>query len=208
MLKNNTETLRLASERYLFADALKEEQAATLDYDREKWLYLPCYDTDHRYILGTQGKHPLICIGVNPSTARPDSIDKTMMRVQNIAKANGFDSVRMCNIYARRGVKADHLEIEPDVQLHTENLKAIEWVLQQVGARPPVWAAWGTSVDCRSYLTDYMKDIVSLCQKYNVQWLTAGSRSKAKGHPHHPLYLPHNSILYPFEDIDTYINKL
>ena len=41
------------------------------DYDSDKWLYVPDYYTDYRYILGTRGKDPLICIGINPSTAAP-----------------------------------------------------------------------------------------------------------------------------------------
>ena len=36
------------------------------DYDADKWLYVPDYYTDYRYILGTRGKDPLICIGINP----------------------------------------------------------------------------------------------------------------------------------------------
>ena len=39
-------------------------------YDREKWLYVPDFYADYRYILGTRGAPPLICIGINPSTAK------------------------------------------------------------------------------------------------------------------------------------------
>ena len=38
-------------------------------YDREAWIYVPDFYTEYRYILGTRGNNPLICIGVNPSTA-------------------------------------------------------------------------------------------------------------------------------------------
>ena len=40
-------------------------------YDRTRWLYVPDSYTEYRYILGTRGENPLICIGVNPSTAEP-----------------------------------------------------------------------------------------------------------------------------------------
>ena len=39
------------------------------DYDAARWLYVPPYYTEYRYILGTRGENPLICIGINPSTA-------------------------------------------------------------------------------------------------------------------------------------------
>ena len=58
-------------------------------YDAEKWLYVPDYYTDYRYILGTRGSDPLICIGINPSTAAPDDLDNTLKSVSRIAAGNG-----------------------------------------------------------------------------------------------------------------------
>ncbi len=40
------------------------------DYDSEKWLYVPDFYTEYRYILGTKGQNPLICIGINPPPPR------------------------------------------------------------------------------------------------------------------------------------------
>ena len=50
-------------------------------YDAEKWLYVPDFYTEYRYILGTRGQNPLICIGVNPSTAAPEDLDNTLKSV-------------------------------------------------------------------------------------------------------------------------------
>ena len=50
-----------------FADALKAANTPTADYDTEAWLYVPNFYCDYRYILGTRGKNPLICIGINLS---------------------------------------------------------------------------------------------------------------------------------------------
>ena len=47
-------------------------------YDRDEWLYVPDFYTEYRYILGTRGLNPLICIGVNPSTAEPGNLDNTL----------------------------------------------------------------------------------------------------------------------------------
>ncbi len=44
-------------------------------YDCEKWIYEHSEDNAYRYILGTQGNNPLICFGVNPSTACPEKLD-------------------------------------------------------------------------------------------------------------------------------------
>lgn len=191
-----------------FAEDLREEQTGQLDYDREKWLYLPCRDTDYRYVLGTKGQRPLICVGVNPSPPVPTGLDRTLQSVQRIAQANGFDSFVMVNLCTQRATSPEDLSAEPDEALHRENLKAIEWVLEQAGKHPAVWAAWGTPVDARGYLAGYLRDVVSLGQRFGVRWYTAGSPSKAKGHPHHPLYLGADSQLEPFADIQQYIDNL
>lgn len=46
------------------------------EYDARRWIYVPDFYTEYRYILGTRGDNPLICIGINPSTAAPDNLDK------------------------------------------------------------------------------------------------------------------------------------
>ena len=79
-----------------FAEALQTPYA---DAD---WLYVPSFYTEYRYILGTRGENPLICIGINPSTAQPGDLDNTLKSVERIAKNNGYDSFIMFNVYAQR----------------------------------------------------------------------------------------------------------
>ena len=74
-------------------------------YDSEKWLYVPDFYTEYRYILGTRGKNPLICIGINPSTAAPDDLDNTLKSVARIAAGNGYDGWIMFNVYAQRATR-------------------------------------------------------------------------------------------------------
>ena len=65
------------------------------DYDRTKWLYVPDYYADYRYLLGTRGENPLICIGINPSTAAPDDLsyagdeDRDIARLLERAEEDG-----------------------------------------------------------------------------------------------------------------------
>ena len=85
-----------------FEEALKAAQTPSADYDIGKWLYAPNFYSEYRYILGTIGRKPLICIGINPSTAEPDHLDNTLKSVERIALGNGFDSFIMFNVYAQR----------------------------------------------------------------------------------------------------------
>jgi len=189
-----------------FNDALVSDSNTV--YDREKWLYVPDFYSEYRYILGTRGEYPLICIGINPSTAAPDDLDNTLKSVSRIAAGNGFDSWVMFNVYAQRATRPDDMDKEANGCLHAENMKAFEYVLRSVkeGKRPAVWAAWGAIIEKRGYLPDCVRDMVEIGQKYNAIWYKCGAVSK-KGHPHHPLYLRKDLPVEEF-DIEGYLEKL
>ena len=176
------------------------------DYDADKWLYVPDYYADYRYILGTKGKNPLICIGINPSTAAPDDLDNTLKSVARIASHNGYDSWIMFNVYAQRATNPDDMDTTLNEKLHRENMRAFEYILSNVGegVSPAVWAAWGTIIEKRGYLRDCVLDMVSIGQQYGAQWVSAGKKSK-KGHPHHPLYLRKDELTESF-DIEGYLD--
>ena len=157
------------------------------DYDVSQWLFVPNQYTEYRYILGTRGQKPLICIGINPSTARPGDLDPTLKSVERVAKANGFDSFIMFNVYAQRATSPDDMERTCNPELHRENMRAFAYALS-LNPRPVVWAAWGTIIEKRPYLWTCLEDMIALGREYGAQWVTCGRRSKA-GHPHHPLYL-------------------
>ena len=187
-----------------FEDALRSAQTPSDHYDIEKWLYAPNFYSEYRYILGTKGKNPLICIGINPSTAEPDNLDNTLKSVERIAHGNGFDSFIMFNVYAQRATNPDAMERQCNLTLHQENLKAFRYVLS-ISQTPTVWAAWGAIIEKRDYLADCVRDMVAIGQEYGANWCCAGAISK-KGHPHHPLYLRKDEKIKPF-DIEQYLNS-
>lgn len=179
-----------------FEEAL--QPSAQADYNREKWLYVPDFYSEYRYILGTRGKNPLICIGINPSTAEPDNLDNTLKSAERIALHNGYDSFIMFNVYAQRATDPDDMERVLNEEMHRENMKAFEYILKIQEGAPSVWAAWGTIIEKREYLPQCVLDMVKTGESYGAKWFTAGKRSK-KGHPHHPLYLRSDSALDPFD---------
>ena len=187
-----------------FAEALASA-AESSEYDVEKWLYAPNFYSEYRYILGTRGKNPLICVGINPSTAKPDALDNTLKSVQRIADGNGFDSFLMFNVYAQRATRPDDMEKECNLRLHEENMKAFRHLLS-IGETPAVWAAWGAIIEKRKYLPRCVADMLRISREYGARWFCAGPISK-KGHPHHPLYLRKDEKLRPF-DTEGYLAKL
>lgn len=180
-----------------FEEALEAE---TSGFDAEKWLYLPPAYAEYRYVLGTAGERPLICVGLNPSTAQPGALDNTLKSVQRVALHNGFDSFLMMNLYAQRATRPGDMDQEISDFLHRENLKAFAYLLSKTQA---VWAAWGAVMETRGYLKGCLADFVATGESQGARWYTAGKRTK-KGHPHHPLYLKKDSMLDPF-DVQGYV---
>ena len=194
-----------------FEELLNEN---TRIYDSDKWYYSGNDDTV-RYILGEKnilnkngtGSNPLIVIGINLSTAKPDDLDNTIKRVAKKAKEYGkeygIDSYIMMNVYPQRAKnpKFIHKQDEYNSNMHLENLNAFEYVFKNI-KEPKIWAAWGSNIKKRKFLKECLKDIVLLLDKYNVVWMKRGNWK----HPHHPLYLSDNYKLEKF-DINEYIIK-
>lgn len=190
-----------------FDQALAQANQPSPDYDYQKWLYVPNTYSEYRYILGTRGEKPLICVGINPSTAVPDNLDNTLKSVERVAHHNGYDSFLMFNVYAQRATDPDDMELSYNAALHAENMKAFAYALSlDKAGRPAVWAAWGTIIEKRDYLPACVRDMIAVGEAYHAQWYSAGKRSK-KGHPHHPLYLRKDSVLEDFE-VNAYLDSL
>lgn len=182
-----------------FDRALAQALQPSPDYDISRWLYVPNTYSEYRYILGTRGEHPLICVGINPSTAAPDALDNTLKSVERVALYNGFDSFLMFNVYAQRATDPDDMEQTYNPLLHRENMNAFDYLLSlDRSGSPAVWAAWGTIIEKRPYLPACVRDMIDLGRARSARWYSAGKRSK-KGHPHHPLYLRKDSVLEEFD---------
>ena len=118
------------------------------EYPGGLWYYEPHTYQPYRYVLGRVGRHPLVCIGINPSTAQPGALDPTLKSVERLANANDFDSWIMFNVYPQRATD------------------------------PTMWAAWGTLIEKRDYLPGLMREMVALTREKNIPWVTFGKRSK------------------------------
>ena len=190
-----------------FDDALAAALVPSPDYDITEWLYVPTHYGEYRSILGTRGERPLICVGVNPSTAAPGDLDNTLKSVERVALHNDYDSFIMFNVYAQRATRPEDMERACNAALHAENMRAFDYALSldREGA-PAVWAAWGSVIEKRDYLPRCVRDMIEVGERRNARWFSAGKRTRA-GHPHHPLYLRKDSPLEPF-DVGVYLDGL
>ena len=189
-----------------FSAALEGYEIHDGGFDRSTWVYIPDTYGEYRYILGTKGRRPLICVGLNPSTAAPGDLDNTLKSVSRIAAGNGFDSWIMFNVYAQRATRPKDMDTRRNDALHRENMAAFAWALRQSETRPVVWAAWGAVVETRGYLKECLRDMGALGAAAGAEWVKAGPLS-VKGHPHHPLYLRKDTQVEPF-DLNGYLETL
>lgn len=160
-----------------------------------EWLYERTPDNSGRFVLGIDGTNPLVCFGLNPSTAEPDRLDATVTRVQEVARRNGFDGFIMLNVYPRRDTFPDDLPSTFDLALKEENERQIVATLS--GRALTVYAAWGGIIAKRPYLQAMLRDILQLPDVSSSRWMRRGDLSGGV-HPRHPLYVSYDKPFVPF----------
>ena len=160
------------------------------------WIYERSSDNAARFALGVKGDDPLVCFGINPSTAEPGKPDQTIRCVQNLSAAHGFDGFLMLNIYPQRATNPNDLHEAFSMALKIENEHHIAKLID--GKSLTVWAAWGSLIQKRSYLLTLAKSIILMPELLNVNWVARGALTQ-NGHPHHPLYVKSNVPFTPFD---------
>lgn len=161
-----------------------------------QWLWEKSADDGSRFVLGTVGKAPLVCFGINPSTAVPGTLDPTVTRVRSFAERSGCDSWSMLNVYPQISTDPAGIHRNADPALTAENERRIA---AHVNGRPlTILAAWGTLIDSRPYLRNLARDIAALPELQACTWVQLGTPTKA-GHPRHPLYVKGTTPFEPFD---------
>lgn len=183
-----------------------------------RWIHEEDKESGTRFVLGVQGRRTLCCVGVNPSTARPDRLDPTSRSVVRLAEAHGFDGWRLFNLYGQRTTDPRGLHEARDEGLHRRNLACLERHLREVreqemkgtssaerseAGEPVVWAAWGTLIEIRPWLDRCLVDVARVVRECGGRWVAMGEATRA-GHPRHPLFLKRETPMAQF-DIDVYV---
>ena len=81
--------------------------------------------------MGQEGSNPLVCIGVNPSTAVPGNLDPTVAGVARFAAAKGYDGWLMFNVYPQRATNPNTMHKRFQAKIHQKNMAAIEKLINQ-----------------------------------------------------------------------------
>lgn len=165
----------------------------------DKWIYEPSVDGASRFVLGVVGTNPLICFGINPSTAKPGALDPPVTRVRNFAAAHGYDGWTMLNVYPQISTDPAGMHRRHDPQLKATNERHIAAAIQ---GHPTLLAAWGTNMTRRPCLSELLRHILKLTDSSGARWLSLG-KPLQDGHPPHPSRLANATPLVPF-DMSSY----
>ena len=152
-------------------------------------LYLG--DDTERFILGESGANPIICFGINPSTANDIKYDPTILKIRKIASENNCDSWVMLNLYPQRATNPNDMHKKADNDLKIKNYKVIRSVFNTY-PNALTLASWGNAIEKRKYLKDCLKEILAIAP--DRKWVCRGKLT-VKGNPRHQLYVPDNTKL-------------
>lgn len=172
--------------------------------ETREWLYVNNTTNTVRYLLGEKGENMVACIGINPSTAKPNALDNTLKSVKRIANFNGFDGWIMFNVYPQRTTDPTHLHKEIDYDLQLKNMEVLSKSIRDLKIET-IWVAFGDLIEIRAYLPYCLVDLYSQLKPLDLNWKIISKPTK-KGHPRHPLYKPTESPFINF-DIEKYISE-
>ena len=122
-------------------------------------LYLG--DDTERFILGESGANPIICFGINLSTANDIKYDPTILKIRKIASENNCDSWVMLNLYPQRATNPNDMHKKADNDLKIKNYKVIRSVFN-IYPNALTLASWGNAIEKRKYLKDCLKEILAI----------------------------------------------
>ena len=168
--------------------------------EKTNWIYVNEDNNSSRYVLGEKGSNPLIVFGVNPSTAEPNNLDKTLTKIKKMMIHHSFDGWIMLNIYPQRATNPKGLDKELSFLIHKRNLVEIKKVLEKYPNQPVV-AAWGNIITIRSYLIECLREIFDMSKEYRNDWLCFDTN--LSGNPKHPLYISVNKSMLKIYEIEN-----
>ena len=162
------------------------------EYAGGLWYYEPHVYMPYRYVLGRPGARPLVCIGINPSTAQPGALAPPSRAWSGWRRPSTAGS---CSTSTPSGPQRYGRRPGPrPVQ---------RWLAAVLDQTDPNVGGLGHP-DRKAALPDGMREMVALTREKGTPWVTFGKRSKA-GHPHHPLYLRKDAVPEPF-DVEHYLD--
>ena len=135
----------------------------------------------HRFLIGKEGKNPLVAICMNPSAAKDDTSDRTVNQVIRTSEKLNYDGWFVVNVYPERATDAAKLA-KFDEKLAKENVNVIEKFLLSKNIKE-VWGAWGDLK--HDPLQKGKMMVLDMLKKHKIKIFHFADPTKS-GDPRHP----------------------
>lgn len=155
-------------------------------------------DQKYRYTLYRQwpdwledvlGVRVLNFVMLNPSTADASVDDPTIRKCMGFAKYNGFNAIRVTNLFAYRATKPRDLE--------QANMNSIDIIgpgndeyIQELPPEETVVVAWGSTFQNKYFVQSRVKRTLELLNR--KLWCLTKTKD---GHPGHPVMLGYGPLI-------------
>ncbi len=161
----------------------------------------------YRWILKRElssGKKTIIFIGLNPSKANSYYEDRTLRRIINFCSRWNYKNIYVINLFGLISNSPSQLSRKKDPIGGNNDLitlKALEFWWENINC--DLWLGWGDKGKLYrrdSFVLGLIKNLSNLElneNNHSRRILTLGISKK--GNPRHPLYMPNESFLKPFE---------
>ena len=138
--------------------------------------------------LAAEGKSGLVFVLLNPSTADAVEDDPTIRRCAGFGKRWGFRELTVVNLFALRATSPAVLRAHGAAAIGRYNDDALRWARREPGTCAVVagWGNHGMHLERDLAAMDALRPLLAL-------------RTTKLGCPAHPLYLPADAELLPYE---------
>ena len=161
----------------------------------------------YRWILKREllsGRKSIVFVGLNPSKANSVNNDRTLIRIINFCSRWNYKNIYVINLFGLISKSPSQLLKSLDPVGENNNLitlKVLEFWRENINC--DLWLGWGDKGklyrrDCEVLqLIKKFSKLNSNQNNYSKRVLTLGLSKK--GNPRHPLYMPNESLLKPFD---------
>jgi len=161
----------------------------------------------YRWILKREllsGKKTVVFIGLNPSKANSSNNDRTLIRIINFCSRWNYKNIYIINLFGLISSSPSQLS-RSKYPVGKKNdlitLKVLEFWRKNINC--DLWLGWGD----KGQLYDRDRKILKLIKEFSKLDSKGNNLSKRvlslgfskKGRPRHPLYIPNESLLKPFD---------
>ena len=152
----------------------------------------------------SSGTKTIVFIGLNPSTANSFNNDRTLIRIINFCSRWNYKNVYVINLFGLISKSPIQLLKSKDPVGENNNLitlKTLKFWRENINC--DLWVGWGDNGQLNGRDLEVLKLIKNLSNlkssenNYSKRVFALGLSKK--GNPRHPLYMPNQSLLMPFD---------